>query len=226
MSSSRPEVVGHLVEWLTRIDLARPVRVAVDGPDAAGKTTLADEIAEALGPRAVRISGDDFHRPTEERLRRGPLSAEGYFLDAFDHGALRREVLEPLGPQGDRRYRTATWDHLTNSRREDPAATAATDAIVVVDGVFLLREELRDAWDVRIFVEVGEEEQMRRAVDRDTELFGSAERVRERYAVRYRPAHELYWNSARPKEAADIVIDNTDPGSPAILRWTRNGEGL
>ncbi|MCP3799408.1 AAA family ATPase [Allokutzneria sp. A3M-2-11 16] len=225
MSASRPEVVGRLVEWLTRIDLARPVRVAIDGPDAAGKTTLAAEIAEALGSRALRISADDFHRPAQERLRRGPLSAEGYFMDAFDVPALRREVLEPLGPQGNRQYRTAVWDHLTNTSRSDPRRVAARDAIVLVDGVFLLREELRDCWDVRIFVEVREDEQLRRAVERDTEIFGTAERVRERYAVRYRPAHELYWNSARPTEQADIVIDNTDPGGPVIRRWTGNRAG-
>jgi uridine kinase len=54
--------------------------VAIDGPDTAGKTTLADELADALlgrGREVVRASIDDFLRPRDERHRRGPDSPEG-----------------------------------------------------------------------------------------------------------------------------------------------------
>jgi len=70
-------------------------RIAVDGIDCAGKTTLANQLARLLG--ATRISVDDYLRPAEERYRRGPESPEGYFLDSFDYDRFRRAVLATDG---------------------------------------------------------------------------------------------------------------------------------
>jgi len=43
------------------LELEEPWCVAVDGVTAAGKTTIAEELARRLG--AARLSIDDFHRP-------------------------------------------------------------------------------------------------------------------------------------------------------------------
>jgi uridine kinase len=72
-------------------ELPVPAKVAIDGVDAAGKTTLADELAGML-PAARRLSADAFLRSTEERYRRGRESPEGYYLDSFDHARLREAV--------------------------------------------------------------------------------------------------------------------------------------
>jgi len=91
---SRLPVVEDLAARIA--GLRRPARVAIDGVDAAGKTTLARELA-ALLPGAIRISADDFLRPPAERYRRGRDSPEGYYLDSFDHAALRSAVLAQEG---------------------------------------------------------------------------------------------------------------------------------
>ncbi|WP_261562691.1 hypothetical protein [Frankia tisae] len=43
--------------------------------------------------------------------------------------------------------------------------------------------------------------------------------VRTRYEARYLPAQELYQTCAAPREHADVLIDNEDPGNPLVLRW-------
>lgn len=56
------------------------VRVAVDGVDAAGKTTFADELAESIRSRGrpvVRVSADDFPIVRRVRHRRGRDSPRG-----------------------------------------------------------------------------------------------------------------------------------------------------
>ena len=68
--------------------------------------------------------------------------------------ALHASLLEPLGPGGSRRYRTATFDVRTEKPRAEPLLLAPPDAVPVLDGVFLLRPQLNDAWDLRIFLEV------------------------------------------------------------------------
>jgi uridine kinase len=65
-------------------------RVGIDGPDAAGKTTLADAVAALTG--LPRVRADDFLARDEVRHRRGRLSPEGYYADAFDLPALRAAV--------------------------------------------------------------------------------------------------------------------------------------
>lgn len=120
--------------------LSHPARVAIDGVDAAAKTALADELAGPLGARGrrvIRASIDGFHNPCAVRYRRGPDSPGGYYLDSFDHDALRASLLDPLGSGGDLRYRTATFDYRTESRAEpreqlapaaSPSATPSTSS--------------------------------------------------------------------------------------------------
>lgn len=225
----RTELVTRLTELVTAHELPHPVRVAVDGPAAAGKTTLADELAGAIrasGRPALRVSVDDFHHPERRRRRRGSLSPEGYLRDAFDHPALRRLVLDPLGPAGNGRYRPAVWDLESDSPVTGPVLTAPPNSVLLVDGVFLLADELRDSWDLVVFVEVTPAESLRRALARDVRLFGSADVVRERYARRYLPGQQMYHAEARPTVAAHVVIRNDDPNSPSIRKWPRGtGDG-
>ena len=65
-------------------------RVGIDGPDAAGKTTLADALAALTG--LPRVRADDFLAPPEVRYARGDLDPDGYYADAFDLPALRAAV--------------------------------------------------------------------------------------------------------------------------------------
>ncbi len=63
---TRRAVIDALADTVTALRVGHPTRVAVDGRSAAGKTTLADALADAVRERArevIRASIDDFHRP-------------------------------------------------------------------------------------------------------------------------------------------------------------------
>jgi uridine kinase len=136
----------------------------------------------------------------------------GYYEDSFDLEALRRELLQPFGPGGSREYRTAVFDVVADA----PLLRAPADAVLLFDGVFLLRRELFDLWDVRIFILTEPEETLRRALVRDGGLFGSAEEVERRYRARYLPGQRLYLVAERPDERADLVVVNDDPAAPSL----------
>lgn len=217
---TRAELIRRLVDTIDTVRRPHPLRVAVDGPDAAGKTTLADELAPAVrarGRQVIRASIDDFGRPRAERYRRGADSPTGYYLDSFDHQALCAHLLDPLGPGGRGWYRRAVFDIRTDTPLPAPTERAAADAVVLVDGVFLLRPELRDRWDLRVFVSVGEAEVLRRALARDAALFGSAERTEQRYRTRYLPAQRRYLAEARPAQVAEVVVGNDDVTRPVLV---------
>ena len=96
---------------------------------------------------AIRASIDGFHAPCAVRYRDGD-AAQAYYSDSFDYDALRCWLLEPLGTSGTRKYRTAVFDYRTNTGKSGPTQTAASDAILIFDGVFLLRSALNQCWDL------------------------------------------------------------------------------
>ena len=218
----RPELLELLGGLLLDLERPHPVRVAIDGPDAAGKTTLADELAAFLAEKrpVIRAGIDGFHNPREHRLRRGSDSPAGYFLDSFDYEALRKLLLEPLGPGGSRRYRRRVFDYRVDEKVEEPEEETPAAAFLLFDGVFLLRPELRPLWDFSIFVQADFDEIVRRAEARDAGMMGGAEAVRERYWKRYIPGQELYFSRCAPQEVADVVIKNTDTDDPTMVRLT------
>jgi uridine kinase len=216
---SRDALVECLADAVDAVRRPHPVRVAVDGPDAAGKTTLADELGEALlgrGRPVIRASVDGFHRPRADRYRQGEDSPQGYYEDSFDLPALRHALLDPLGPGGDRRYRVAVFDHRADAPVSHPPSVAPDDAVLLCDGVFLQRPELLTSWDLRIFVATAFEEVLRRALVRDASLLGSREAVERRYRVRYIPGQERYVGAVRPRELAHLVVDNDDVSRPRL----------
>ena len=197
-----------------------PLRVAIDGPDCAGKSTLADDLAAHLASTrtVLRVSGDDFHQPAAVRKKRGDLSPDGYYYDSFDLQAIVDHVLRPLGPQGTLRYRWSLYDY----RRDEPSLSepesASANAVLLFDGLFLLRPELRPHWDLSVYLDVDPDESLRRGLGRDLELFGSAENVRRRYSHRYLPGQALYRRHARPTDVCDILLDMNTPTQPVVLR--------
>jgi uridine kinase len=52
--------------------------------------------------------------------------------------------------------------------------------VLVFDGVFLLREELRPYWTLSVFLNVSPDESLRRGINRDAQLFGSEAEARGR----------------------------------------------
>jgi uridine kinase len=216
----RSQFLEELTYRIIQIEQPYPLRVAIDGPDAAGKTTLAQELSallQARGRPVIRASIDGFHNPTLIRYRRGVTSPEGYYYDSFNYQALTESLLAPLGPTGSRQYRSKVFDYRTNSEVQIPIQVADVNAVLLFDGVFLLRAELIEYWDFTVFVEADFETTLARAEQRDTVSFSSVEEVRRRYEQRYIPGQKLYFDKCHPKELAKVVVDNNDLQNPVML---------
>ena len=170
----------------------RLTRIGIDGVDGAGKTHLAEEVAQELTARrrpAVRITLDQFEQPKAEPYTRGDLSPEGYYLDSFDLERFRAHVLSVGGPP---------------------------DLVVVADGVFLQRPELAGLWDATVWVEADLDVAARRGAERNLVWFDSLDETHERYRTRYLPAQRRYIEEQRPRERATFAFRNTDLTEPEL----------
>lgn len=187
--------------------------LAVDGPDGAGKTSFADDLATAFrrrGFEVFRASIDDFHAPREIRHRAGRFSAEGYYRDAFDYSLFRRVLAEPFRMGGSTGFQLAAFDLERDTPVEAEWMTGPADAILVVDGVFLDRPELRGLWNFSIWLDADPAVRRERLVARD----GADPDADAPSNRRYADAQRMYVRDAKPNVAASAIVDNTDPEQP------------
>jgi len=204
-------LIEFLAENIVRIHLSHPLRIAVDGVDASGKTYFADALSKTLKVfhrEVIRASVDGFHNPESIRRQRGNLSPEGFYHDSFNYPTLITNLLVPLGPGGSLHYRTKAFNYLTDEPVVSPMQTASKDAFLLMDGIFLLRPVLLPHWDLTIFLHADFSVTVQRGAARDAALFGSKEKAEERYWARYVPGQALYFKQVNPLDKADILIDN------------------
>lgn len=193
------------------------LRVGIDGVDGSGKTIFADELTKALkavGASVIRASVDGFHNLRGTRYRRGRLSPEGFYLDSYNYPSLKQNLLDPLSLNGTGFYRTAMFDHKIDKAVDVPLEQAHVGDILIFDGIFIHRPELRDYWDLSIFLDVDFENSIPRLGKRDngpTEIHAEVNR-------RYIEGQLFYLRECSPAEAATMVIDNNDYHHPFITR--------
>ncbi|MFY0408315.1 uridine kinase [Solicola sp. PLA-1-18] len=195
------------------------LRVAVDGRTAAGKSTFGHELAGRLadaGRPVLRASLDDFKRPWAERHLYDRESGEGFYRNAFDHDQVRDLLLDPAAPGGSGDVVLCALDTFAQVARTDVVDHVPPDGVLVVDGVFALRPELDDAWDVRVRVEVPAAVALARGVRRDDPTWSGADPT-ELHRDRYAAAEAVYLREVDPLSHADVVVDNTDPQAPRLL---------
>lgn len=65
---TRVELVRRLVGVIGDVTTAHPLRVAIDGPPAAGRTMLGDELAVVLRADVIRASIGDFLLPVHSAI--------------------------------------------------------------------------------------------------------------------------------------------------------------
>ncbi|SDE73752.1 uridine kinase [Blastococcus fimeti] len=188
--------------------------VGIDGVGGSGKSTFAAELARRITARPVLVlHAEGFFNPSEIRHARGRHSSEGFWLDAYDYAALRSSALEPLSAGGDGIYRAGSFDRSTDRTVETPTRHAPADAVVLVEGTFLHRDELVSFWDHSLYLDVPFEETERRMAERDG-LSGIAVHELMR---RYTGAQRRYFACARPWERASVVVDNRELGRPRTI---------
>ncbi|WEO78390.1 hypothetical protein BJQ94_04960 [Cryobacterium sp. SO2] len=189
VSTPRVEYLRTLAAEILHLNGRGRVIVAVDGADHAARTAFADDLAAVLDEAEVasyRASLRYFKRSREDAGRFGADTPERLFRHGYDYSALRRVLLEPFRLGGSTGFVTQVFDPDRDAWIEPTWTTAPADAVLVIDGEFINRSELRDAWNYRILLE--------------------SEATSE--------ADYLYQKEERPRQVASAVIDLSERHNP------------
>jgi uridine kinase len=194
---------------ILEVTAGHPTRVGIDGFCASGKTTLADALAlelRAAGREVVRVCGDNFQNPPEVRWQLGRRSPEGFLRHSIDFPALRTLLLEPLGPNGSRNFRSSCYDVHASRVNLSVERTARDTAVLLLDGLFLHAPPLEHCFDFTIFVDAEFETCLRRALGRKQERSDDLTELEAVYREKYIPGFELYCREVGPRERASGVV--------------------
>jgi uridine kinase len=204
------EVVSHILER-RGVYPKKHFLVGVDGVDGSGKTTFAHNLINHITTEipevfACVVSIDNFHQQREFRYRQGRDSPRGYFEDSFDYESLKELVLIPLEEAGGLACQIflKVHDLETDVKQAGEPISIPAASIVIVEGVFLHRPELREFFDFSIFLDVPFEESVRRMSERD----GSPADVSHPALRRYIEGQKIYLDECQPRERANLLILN------------------
>ena len=200
-----------------------PVHMAVVGGSGSGKTWLAEAVVTALGPRAARVSLDDFYRDLSHlpEIERDHVNFDDPV--AIDWEKVR-EVMGAL--RMNENIALPVYDFTTHSRKRQ-AREFSPPAVVVWDGLWLLHHDwLREKFAVTVFMDCGVDERFRRRAERDVRERGrTMESVRRQFFTHVEQMHGRFVEPQRER-AAHVINSPCGAGEvEALLHVLQRARG-
>ncbi|MGM0840109.1 MAG: kinase [Bacillota bacterium] len=178
--------------------------VGIDGLGGAGKTTVAKELRHALelcNHEAFIVHLDDHIVETHKRYGTGNDEWFEYYFLQWDIGLLETELFKKLHGSGSINlpfYHSPSDTVAMKPIHLDPSA------IVLIEGVFLQREEWRRYVDYMIYIDCSHELRAERVLNRDFYLGDQQARL-DKYKRRYWLAEDYYVDEVDPIGSADYI---------------------
>ncbi|MBO4359319.1 MAG: uridine kinase [Eubacteriaceae bacterium] len=176
--------------------------IGIAGGSGSGKTTLAKSIIDRFGDAVALISHDSYYKRLDH------LSMEDRARVNYDHPeayetSLLIEDLEKL--RGGTAVDIPVYSFSMHNRTE---ATEHVEPkkIIIVEGILIFENvQLRDLFDIRIFVDTDADERFIRRLKRDISERGrTLESVEAQYLNTVKPMHEMFVEPTR--KDADLII--------------------
>ncbi|EPE62977.1 uridine kinase [Exiguobacterium sp. S17] len=184
----------------------RPFIVAIDGLSGAGKTTLVEQLS-GIAPNELLLHIDDFIVERHRRYETGQPEAVEYYALQWDVDLLVKMLFEPLS-RGETRL-TLPYYELDEDAIVMRTIDVAPNALVLIEGIFLLRDEWRSYFDYIVYLDCPRETRYERVLNRDTYIGDLAARL-AKYERRYWPGEAHYIKTVNPVIRADYIVRSSN----------------
>lgn len=187
--------------------------IGIAGGTGSGKTTVVQQIMNDLPEAEVGIlSQDSYYKETNH------LSYDERVLINFDHPrAIDFELLvhHLKELKAGKIIQQPVYSFVTHNRTVDTILTAPRKVMLVEGILILANPELRDLFDIKIYVHADSDERLIRRLKRDIAERGrDIKEVLTRYQNTLKPMHEQFIEPT--KAFADIIIPNDKYNTVAI----------
>lgn len=180
------------------------IMIGIAGGTGSGKSTFTNRIKERFGDDVTVIYHDNYYR------QRDDMTYEERTKVNYDHpSALETELLiEHLKLLREGKSIECPIYDFTQHNRSNKSYTIHPSKIFLIEGILIFSDEqLRDLFDIKIFVEADADERILRRVVRDVKERGrDIENIMEQYLTTVKPMHALYVEPT--KTTADIIINS------------------
>ena len=178
--------------------------IGIAGGTGSGKSTFTDRIRDAFPEDVAVLYHDNYYKahddmPFEERKK---LNYD--HPDAFDTGLLISDLRRLKNGQ---EIVSPSYDYTVHNRAKE-TVLVKPKKIILTEGILTLYDkELRELFDMKIFVDADADERILRRVLRDTKERGrDIENIIDQYLTTVKPMHYLYVEPTRIY--ADIVVNS------------------
>lgn len=187
--------------------------IGIAGGTGSGKTTVVHQIMNELPHTEVGvISQDSYYKETSN------LSFDERALINFDHPrAIDFELLVKhlKALKAGETIDQPVYSFIQHNRTDDTVSTHPRKVMIVEGILILTNPELRDMFDIKVFVHADSDERLIRRLKRDISERGrDIDEVLNRYQTTLKPMHEQFIEPS--KAFADIIIPNDKYNTVAI----------
>lgn len=180
------------------------VIIGVAGGSGSGKSTFTNRLHKLYGNQVTVIYHDNYYRrhdeiPLEERKKINYDHPDALETDLLvKHLKALKEGKTVEGP---------LYDYTVHNRKNE-TVVIRPNRIIIVEGIMVLQdEELRDLFDIKIYVDADSDERILRRILRDVKERGrDLEGIIEQYLTSVKPMHYQYVEPTR--SMADIVLNS------------------
>ncbi|AUC85205.1 uridine kinase [Polaribacter sp. ALD11] len=187
--------------------------IGIAGGTGSGKTTVVNQIIKQLPTDEVCvISQDSYYNATENLPYEERAKINFDHPRAIDFDLIIRH-LKAL--KAGNNINQPVYSFVTHNRTKDTIKTHPRK-VVIVEGILIFNnKELRDLFDIKIFVHAETDERLIRRLKRDiTERGRDMDEVLSRYQTTLKPMHQQFIEPT--KNFADLIIPNDRFNNVAI----------
>jgi len=203
--------------------LPDPLVIGIAGGSGSGKTTVAQEILQRVGPERIAFLQHDSYYKNLSGLpptQRAEVN--------FDHpNSLETDLLiEHIASLRDGRSVEVPIYDFSSHGRTDQTFTVQPRRVILVEGILIFTEaRLREMFDVKIFVDTDSDIRFIRRLERDISERGrTTESVIKQYQSTVRPMHLEFVEPS--KRYADVIIPEGGYNTAALDMVTARVEAL
>jgi len=187
--------------------------IGIAGGTGCGKTTVVNQIVEELKNDEVEvISQDSYYKDTSHLTYDERVKINFDHPSSIDFDLLIHQLKELKKGEA---INQPVYSFVEHNRTGETIKTQPRKVIIVEGILILTNPELRDMFDIKIFVHADSDERLIRRLKRDIAERGrDLDEILTRYQTTLKPMHEQFIEPM--KEYADIIIPNNKYNTVAV----------